>query len=117
MIADEQIKTIFVKHGFKLSNETGDDLKQYVYDAARELIALAQEVEPLKFVRCDGSPDDLCCQTSIGKYVIFKFNKGYLVGIDGVVVADRICKASLAIEAAQQDYAKRVRSGLIEGAK
>lgn len=82
---------------------------------ARKLIELAQEVEPLKFVRTDESPDDFYCQTSIGKYVIFKFDKGYLVGVDGVVVADGICKERLAIEASQQDYARRVLSGLKYG--
>ena len=51
MITDEQIKQLAVSCGFKLTNETGDDLKPYVYEFARELIALAQQVKPLEFVK------------------------------------------------------------------
>lgn len=40
---NEQIKQIFVRNGFKLTNEAGDDLKPYVYEAARALIAAAVE--------------------------------------------------------------------------
>ena len=49
MITDEQIKQLAVSCGFKLTNETGDDLKSYVYEFARELIALAQQ-EPAQAV-------------------------------------------------------------------
>lgn len=51
MITDEQIKQLAVSCGFKLTNETSDDLKPYVYEFARELIALAQQVKPLEFVK------------------------------------------------------------------
>ena len=40
MIPEEQIKQLAVSCGFKLTNETGDDLKPYVYEFARELIAM-----------------------------------------------------------------------------
>lgn len=43
MISDEQIKQIFVNHGFKLTNESGDDLKPYVYEAARALIKAIEQ--------------------------------------------------------------------------
>lgn len=45
-ITDAQIKELFLAKGFKL-NEGGLDLRPYVYEAARDLIALAQEVPPL----------------------------------------------------------------------
>lgn len=47
MITNEEIKALAIAHGFKLSNETGDDLKTYVYEFSRGLIALAQQVKPL----------------------------------------------------------------------
>ncbi len=47
-ITDQMIRDLFASKGFKLS-DGGTDLRAYVYDAARELIALAQEVEPLVF--------------------------------------------------------------------
>lgn len=45
-ITDEQIKELFLAKGFKLK-EGSRDLRPYVYEAARDLIALAQEVPPL----------------------------------------------------------------------
>lgn len=48
MISDEQIKALAVARGFKLTNETGDDLKPYVYEFARDLLAFsASEIETL----------------------------------------------------------------------
>ena len=51
MITDEQIKQLAVSCGFKLTNETGDDLKPYVYEFTRDFIELAQHVKPLEFVK------------------------------------------------------------------
>jgi len=42
MISDEQIKQAAIARGFKLNNENGDDLKPYVYEFARDLIAMAR---------------------------------------------------------------------------
>lgn len=41
MIPNDKIREIFVDHGFSLNNATCDDLKPYVYKAARALIAEA----------------------------------------------------------------------------
>lgn len=62
-ITDDQIKALAVSHGFRLNNETGDDLKPYVYEFARDLIALATKVverenmwQPIESAPTDGSP-------------------------------------------------------------
>lgn len=74
-ITDEMIKEAAVKRGFKLTNETEDDLKPYVYEFARELIALAQQVKPLVFVKRQfhvpvGPDAHLVADCITGKYLI-----------------------------------------------
>lgn len=111
-ISTEQIREIFVRNGFKLSNETGDDLKQYVYSAARELIALAQEVEPLKFDKIQNAT--LAC-SMFGTYSIEQVGGRYCFRVQRFYENRRFESEEEAIEAAQQDYANRVRSGLKYG--
>ena len=126
MITDEQIKQLAVSCGFKLTNETGDDLKPYVYEFARELIGMAQQVKPLEFVECNIQYRDrpaayLKAETPLGKYTIHKykyfgdqFATNYFYtgpGSSGKAVAAE----ATAIEAANEDYQRRVLSCLVHG--
>lgn len=62
------IKDVFLRHGFRLSNETGDDLKEYVYEAAESLLAAFGLVrqpltdEQIKRGKAEADPErqDLC---------------------------------------------------------
>ena len=120
MISDEQIRQIFVAHGFKLNNETGDDLKPYVYDAARALIKAAQQVKELEFVEVDsfthyakafpfGGYSVKNCGNDIW-YVQMTFRQYFIdVCIDKAMTQDQ------AISAANADYKHRVLSCLVWG--
>ncbi len=71
-ITTEQIKNLSVKHD-----------KLCVVGFARELIALAQEVKPLKFKRKYGS---LWCKTEIGGYCVRRLDynvNGFVFLVDG----------------------------------
>lgn len=49
------IKDVFVRHGFKLSNDAGDDLKEYVYEAAESLLAAVEPaLQPLTLEQIAG---------------------------------------------------------------
>ena len=62
------IKDVFLRHGFRLSNETGDDLKEYVYEAAESLLAAVEPArqpltdEQIKRGKSESDPErqDLC---------------------------------------------------------
>lgn len=125
-ITDGEMQTILASNGVKfqyVSHPTrgeicmteGSTKRDVLLKGIRELIALAQEVEPLKFRREHGC---LWCKTSIGEYSI------HLHDVDGGYVFElEECEQDAcvygteeqAIEAAQQDYARRVRSGLKYG--
>lgn len=123
MISDEQIKALAVARGFKLTNETGDDLKPYVYEFARDLIALAQQIKPLEFVECSIQYRDLPvaylkAETPLGNYTIHKYKYFFAAnyfysgpGNGGKSVAAE----ATAIEAANEDYRKRALSNLVHG--
>lgn len=106
MINDEQIKQVFVQHGFKLSNESGDDLKPYVYKAARDLIALAQEVKPLVFKQDEDG--DYCAKTILGEYWIYAGKMFIFRRLELKTLEE-------AIEAANADFRKRALSCLVNG--
>lgn len=111
MITDEQIKQLAVSCGFKLTNETGDDLKSYVYEFARELIALAQQVKPLDWVFLDRY------QT----WISHGFDYDFIIPVAGdcyhLHYGDDVLCSSNSIdglkEAAQQEYQRRVLSCLV----
>ena len=123
MIPDEQIKQLAVSCGFKLTNETGDDLKPYVYEFVRELIALAQQVKSLEFVKTgdyDNSTPPVEHYSATTEFGIIEL----IVDGDGVVragfldsiVYDRdFTTLTKAIEAANEDYQRRVLSCLVWG--
>jgi len=117
MITDEQIKALAVKRGFKLNNVNGDDLKPYVHSFSRDLIALAQQVKPLEFVRDHGS---LWCKTSIGEYSIHlkccDEGDGYVFELDESDQDDEVYRTEdEAINATQKDYWRRALSCLVHG--
>jgi len=119
MIPEEQIKQLAVSCGFKLTNETGDDLKPYVYKFARELIAMAQQVKPLEFERQkDGT---LLARHPLGYYEVFRYEERYKKGYTGFsfenhcLISEVVETEAEAIAAAQQDYQRRVLSCLVNG--
>lgn len=115
MISDEQIKAMASARGFKLTNETGDDLKPYVYAFARDLIAVAQYVEPLRFFHDRKAFCFAYAYTSVGKYEIDDFDSGFMVSFDQVLVVQGLKTEVEAIEAANEDYRKRALSCLVHG--
>lgn len=105
---DEHIKQLAVKHGFKLTNEAGDDLKPYVYEFARNLIALAQQIKPLEFVQ--DSVGDLVAKSTMGNFYVLKMI------LSGFVYNGKPYKTEAeAIAAANEDYQRRVLSCLVWG--
>lgn len=113
MITDGQIKQLAVSCGFKLTNETGDDLKPYVYEFTRDIIELAQQVKPLDWVFLDHY------QTWISR----GFDYDYIIPEAGdcyhLHYGDDVLCSSNSIDglkkAAQQDYQRRVLSCLMYG--
>lgn len=88
------------------------DKTSSLFRFCRELIKLAQEVEPLKFEYCEKCG---CWMASslVGQYIVCRFNLNcFLNGISLFEGSD--CESS-AIERCQQDYAKRMKSGLKYG--
>lgn len=114
MITDGQIKQLAVSCGFKLTNETGDDLKPYVYEFARELIALAQQVKPLEFVL---EEEVWKAHTELGCICIFGVHdcRWVLYFDDDECNNQRFATKAAAIEAANADYRKWVLSCLVWG--
>ena len=121
MITDEQIKQLAVSCGFKLTNENGDDLKPYVYEFARELIALAQQVKPLEF-KCLHSA--VFAHTAIGDYEILHTvddidgrpeAEGYYYELANSGALEAYETEAEAIAAANEDYRRRVLGCLVNG--
>ena len=107
MITDEQIKQLAVSCGFKLTNETGDDLKPYVYEFARELIALAQQVNSLEFRRDEDG--DLIAVTIMGNFIIYTCDNAFDYR------QREYATEAEAIEAANADYQRMVLLRLVHG--
>lgn len=86
-----------------------------IYRFARELISLAQEVEPLKFVKYNER--HLKATFKTGYYEILTIANGaaYNIWLNGVHLLMSHHSVENAIEAAQQDYAARVKSELKYG--
>lgn len=62
---DEQIREIFMAHGFTIK-EGQTDLKPYVYAAARALLSASKPAEPLEVARAEARVDAVlnwCCDT------------------------------------------------------
>ena len=115
MITDEQIKQLAVSCGFKLTNETGDDLKPYVYAFARRLIAMAHEVKPLEW-RYDRKAFYFAyAYTSVGKYEIDDFDSSFMVSFGYVCIAQNMKTDADAISAANADFKQRVLGCLVHG--
>lgn len=118
MISDEQIKALAVARGFKLTNETGDDLKPYVYEFARDLIALAQQVKPLKWIE---NTNYWYANSDQGLYQLkpreFNFSV-YLCDecneISAVIARD-VSGLDDAKQIAQADFNKRALENLVHG--
>lgn len=110
MITKEQIKQAAIARGFKLNNDAGDDLKPYVYEFARDIIALAQEVRPLVWVSC-GS-DEIHALKNNFKIRKFKdrFSLYYRTTLFG-----RYPTIDEAKSAAQADFNRRVLENLVHG--
>lgn len=115
MIPDEQIKQLAVSCGFKLTNETGDDLKPYVYEFAGDVIALAQQVKPLVWTdlkHITGKKAETC----FGNYYVSKIDAlPYRTVYIGEGEFDYADTEAEAISAANEDYRKRVLSCLVWG--
>ena len=114
MITYEQIKQIAVSCGFKLTNETGDDLKPYVYEFARELIALAQQVKPLEVVT---SPSGKHAHTQFGTYWFRAYGDEVRMSLpeERNYYGRRYKTETEAIAAANEDYRRRVLGCLVNG--
>jgi hypothetical protein len=115
-ITDENIREIFKSHKVNLSTP---DINQAIYDAARDLIALAQEVRPLPFVKEDGV---YTLRTVFGQYHIarqddvtwfFKFDNNDFP-YEHFVMRELGSEQS-AIAAAQADFNRRVLANLVHG--
>lgn len=105
-ITDEQIREIFNSHKVNLSTP---DINPAIYDAARDLIALAQEVMPLVFGRNEDG--DLVCRTGCKIYVILNLSEGF-------GYAGRLYEIEeKAIAAAQDDFTRITLSNLVHGGK
>lgn len=120
---DEQIKQLAVSCGFKLTNETGDDLKPYVYEFVRELIALAQQVKPLEFVKTgdydNSTPpvEHYSATTEFGIIELIVDGDGAVRAgfLDSIVYDRDFTTLTKAIAAANEDYQRRVLSCLVWG--
>lgn len=115
MITDEQIKQLAVSCGFKLTNETGDDLKPYVYAFARELIALAQQVKPLEVGTWPSGIKH--AHTRFGTYSFCEHVNEVRMSLpEEINYYGRGYKTlDEAIAAANEDYQRRVLSCLVNG--
>lgn len=114
MITDEQIKQLAVSCGFKLTNETGDDLKPYVYEFARELIALAQQVKPLEWVEVSDALKVV--KTICGEYAVFNSITVVSAKFADDEYYSRLFRTEAeAIEAANEDYQRRALGCLVHG--
>ena len=115
MITDEQIKQLAVSCGFKLTNETGDDLKPYVYEFARELIALAQQVKPLEFVQ---SPSGIKhTHTPFGTYLLCAYIDEVRMSLPEEInfYGRGYQTEAEAIAAVNKDYQRRALGCLVNG--
>lgn len=117
MISDEQIKALALARGFKLTNETGDDLKPYVYEFSRDLIALAQEVKPLEFFYDRKAFCFAYADTPFGKYEIDDFDSDFMVSFEQVCLMQSLETCQEAVAAAQSDFAARTLANLKYGGK
>lgn len=114
MITKDQIKQAAIARGFKLSNEAGDDLKPYVYEFARDIIKLAQEVRPLEFIQSGVSSKT--ANTNYGPYSICNFNfidELRAASPEDKYYARKFESEAEAIAAAQADFNRRVLENLV----
>ena len=108
IITDEQILERADNYDILLSHNGTKNLLAM----CRDLIALAQEVEPLKFEKIQNAV--LAC-SMFGTYTIEQIGGRYVFRVQRFYENRRFDSEEEAIEAAQQDYANRVRSGLKYG--
>jgi hypothetical protein len=115
MKISEQDLLILAETYYVQSHDKTSSLLQF----CEELIALAQEVEPLKFVDVRSH---WVASSIFGYYKVvssgFEYDVLYLEYVPDGVHVSKLCTIEgmdNAKEAAQQDYAKRVRSGLKYG--
>lgn len=88
------------------------DKTSSLFRFCRELIKLAQEVEPLKW-NLNGT-NHWSAMTAANRYGIRRDYEKHTLYIDGFAESEHNSSGE-AKEAAQQDYAKRVKSGLKYG--
>jgi len=117
-ITREQILALEKEH----SESGGGQTAEQFFDFCYALIALAQEVEPLKWDNrlIDGVLKNVAkAQTKGTQYDIFKIDENKYIPLAtsdvGVFLQGDFSTLEEAKEAAQQDYAKRVKSGLKYG--
>lgn len=108
-ITDEQIREIFNSHKVNLSTP---DINPAIYDAARDLIALAQEVRPLEWV-------DNYAKTPFGQYEIDFYDDEHSAGFffkTELFEDDFLHQTEEeAQKAAQADFNRRVLANLVHG--
>lgn len=104
-ISREQILALEREH----SESGGGQTAEQFFDFCYALIALAQEVEPLKFEKIQNAV--LAC-SMFGTYTIEQIGGRYVFRVQRFYENRRFDSEEEAIEAAQQDYARRVKSGL-----
>lgn len=118
-ITDEQIREIFNSHKVNLSTP---DINPAIYDAARDLIALAQEVRPLAFAEKGTSIfysvkyTRYSAVTNYGIYSIYVSNNDTGAIFPGdEYFTRRFTTEAEAIAAAQADFNRRVLENLTHG--
>ena len=110
-ITDEQIREIFNSHKVNLSTP---DINPAIYDAARDLIALAQEVRPLVFAQSGVSSKT--ANTNYGPYSICNFIDELRAAFpEDKYYARKFESEAEAIAAAQADFNRRVLENLTHG--
>lgn len=110
-ITNEQIRAIFKLHKVNLSTP---DINPAIYDAARELIALAQEVRPLEFIQSGVSSKT--ANTNYGPYSICNFIDELRAAFpEDKYYARKFESEAEAIAAAQADFNRRVLENLTHG--
>jgi hypothetical protein len=110
-ITDENIREIFKSHKVNLSTP---DINQAIYDAARDLIALAQEVRPLEFVQTAATQKGVV--TNYGIYKIIQLINVVAAKFPNDTYFDRhFSSEAEAMRAAQADFNRRVLANLVHG--
>ena len=114
MITDEQLDLLYEKHSNKYGEQSIPDDGR-IEEFARELIALAQQVKPLGFRRIDKTTKK--ADSVFGPYFICDYIDGVRMALPEEInyYGRGYTTEAEAIEAANEDYQRRVLSCLVWG--